>query len=101
MFNGDIDFYRIVLLVVLTLLALWFGLDTAKEPRRFISVAGMLVYVGISWALSKHRRKVSYGVFVLSAFWERKKSELVLRILSMLLSHGHDWQIKTEIGDKL
>ena len=61
-------FYRIVLLVVLTLLALWFGLDTAKEPRRFISVAGMLVYVGISWALSKHRRKVSYGVFILSAF---------------------------------
>jgi len=50
----------IVLLVVLTLLALWFGLDTAKEPRRFISVLGMLVYVGISWVFSKHRRKVKW-----------------------------------------
>ena len=50
------------MLVVLTLLALWFGLDTAKEPRRFISVLGMVVYVGISWVFSKHRRKVSYGV---------------------------------------
>jgi len=50
----------IVLLVVLTLLALWFGLDTAKDPRRFISVAGMLVYVGISWVFSKHRRKVRW-----------------------------------------
>ena len=52
-------FYRVVLLVVLTLIGLWFGLDTAKEPRRFISVLGMLVYVGISYAFSVHRRKVS------------------------------------------
>ena len=64
--------YRVVLLVVLTLFALWFGLDTAKEPRRFISVAGMLVYVGISWLFSKHRRKVSYVVFIQTAFFEKK-----------------------------
>ena len=50
---------RIVLLVVVILVGLWFGLDTAKEPRRFISVLGMFVYVGISYAFSLHRRKVS------------------------------------------
>ena len=48
-----------MLLVILTLIGLWFGLDTAKEPRRFISVLGMLVYVGISYAFSVHRKKVS------------------------------------------
>lgn len=50
----------IVLLVILTLIGLWFGLDTAKEPRRFISVLGMLVYVGISYAFSVHRKKVKW-----------------------------------------
>ena len=54
-----ICFYRIVLLVALTLIGLWFGLDTAKEPRRFISLAGMVVYVGISYLFSVNRRKVS------------------------------------------
>ena len=68
-------FNRIVLLVVLTLLALWFGLDTAKEPRRFISVGGLLVYVGISWVFSKHRRKVSYVVFIKTDFLEKKKTK--------------------------
>lgn len=75
-----------MLLVVLTLLALWFGLDTAKDPRRFISVAGMLVYVGISWVCSKHRRKVSYVVFIQTTFVE-KKNKLVLRVLSLMLSN--------------
>ncbi|XP_068755204.1 solute carrier family 28 member 3-like isoform X1 [Montipora capricornis] len=50
----------IVLLVVLTLIGLWFGLDTAKEPKRFISLLGMLVYVGISYAFSIHRRKIKW-----------------------------------------
>lgn len=54
-----ICFYRVVLLVALTLIGLWFGLDTAKEPKRFISLAGMVVYVGISYAFSVNRRKVS------------------------------------------
>ena len=44
---------------MVTLIGLWFGLDTAKEPRRFISVLGMLVYVGISYVCSVNRRKVS------------------------------------------
>lgn len=54
-----ICFSRVVLLVALTLIGLWFGLDTAKEPKRFISLAGMVVYVGISYAFSVNRRKVS------------------------------------------
>lgn len=51
--------FRVVLLVVLVLLGLWFGLDTAKEPKRFISLLGMLVYVGISYVFSIHRKRVS------------------------------------------
>lgn len=78
--------YRIVLLVVLTLIALWFGLDTAKEPRRFISVLGMLVYVGISWAFSRHRRKVSYRVFNLPTFSQRTTVKLFPKDFSVLLS---------------
>lgn len=50
----------IVLLVALTLIGLWFGLDTAKEPRRFISLAGMVVYVGISYLFSVNRRKIKW-----------------------------------------
>ena len=46
-------------MVALTLIGVWFGLDTAKEPRRFISLAGMVVYVGISYLFSVNRRKVS------------------------------------------
>ncbi|XP_029193531.2 solute carrier family 28 member 3-like isoform X1 [Acropora muricata] len=50
----------VVLLVVLVLLGLWFGLDTAKEPKRFISLLGMLVYVGISYVLSIHRKRIKW-----------------------------------------
>lgn len=73
----------IVLLVVLTLLALWFGLDTAKEPRRFISVAGMLVYVGISWVCSKHRRKVRWR----PVFWGMGL-QFVFALVILRTSHG-------------
>ena len=57
-----------MLLVILTLIGLWFGLDTAKEPRRFISVLGMLVYVGISYAFSVHRKKVSRNLSMSCAY---------------------------------
>ena len=50
---------RVVLVVLLVLVGLWFGLDTAKDPKRFISVLGMLVYIGISYLLSSNRKKAS------------------------------------------
>lgn len=56
--------FRAILLVVLVLFGLWFGLDTAKEPKRFISLLGMLVYVGISYVSSIHRKRVSIILFV-------------------------------------
>ncbi|KAL9969400.1 hypothetical protein ACROYT_G021615 [Oculina patagonica] len=73
----------IVLLVVLTLIGLWFGLDTAKEPKRFISVLGMLVYVGISWAFSAHRKKVKWR----PVLWGLGM-QLVFALVILRTSHG-------------
>ena len=46
-------------MIVLILLGLLFGLDTAKEKERFISLAGLVVCIFSAWIFSKKRRKVS------------------------------------------
>ena len=45
---------------VLAALGAFFGLDTADEPERFISLGGLVVNVFICWLFSAHRRKVRF-----------------------------------------
>ncbi|RMX60525.1 hypothetical protein pdam_00001440, partial [Pocillopora damicornis] len=55
------DFFsRVLLVIVLVLLGVFFGLDTAKKPERFISLAGLLVNILFCWIFSKHPRKVKW-----------------------------------------
>lgn len=59
--NMTMDFiFRILLVLVLVALGVFFGLDTAKQPKRFISLAGLFANILFCWIFSKHRRKVSY-----------------------------------------
>ncbi|XP_020912178.1 solute carrier family 28 member 3 isoform X2 [Exaiptasia diaphana] len=50
----------VCLVVLLVLIGLFLGLDTAKEPERFISVAGLFMNIFICWLLSAKRRKVKW-----------------------------------------
>lgn len=50
----------VLLVIVLVLLGVFFGLDTAKKPERFISLAGLLVNILFCWIFSKHPRKVKW-----------------------------------------
>jgi len=84
----------IALLVILTLIGLLFGLDTAKEPRRFISVLGMLVYVGISYVLSVHRRKIRWR----PVLWGMSL-QFVFALIILRTSHG--FSAFKFIGDKV
>ena len=48
-------------MIVLVLFGLFFGLDTAKKPERFISIGGLIVNILFSWIFSKHRTKVEHA----------------------------------------
>ncbi|XP_022781914.1 solute carrier family 28 member 3-like isoform X2 [Stylophora pistillata] len=50
----------ILLVVVVVLLGVFFGLDTAKKPERFISLAGLALNILFCWIFSKHPRKVKW-----------------------------------------
>lgn len=50
----------ILLFVVLVALGVFFGLDTAKQPVRFISLLGLFCNILFCWIFSKHRRKVRW-----------------------------------------
>lgn len=84
----------IVLLVFVILVGLWFGLDTAKDPRRFISVLGMFVYVGISYAFSLNRRKVKWR----PVLWGMGL-QLVFALIILRTSQG--FEAFKFIGDKV
>lgn len=59
--NSKWKYLRWVLLVlVLVALGVFFGLDTAKQPERFISLAGLFANILFCWVFSKHRRKVRW-----------------------------------------
>ena len=47
-------------MIVLVLFGLFFGLDTAKKPERFISIGGLFVNILFCWIFSKHRTKVEH-----------------------------------------
>ena len=43
---------------ILSLIGLLIGLDTIKQPRRLISVGGLVTYIFLCYLGSKHRRQV-------------------------------------------
>ena len=45
-------------MLVLVALGIFFGLDTAKQPERFVSIAGLVVNILFCWLFSRHPRKV-------------------------------------------
>ncbi|XP_074611029.1 uncharacterized protein LOC141865596 [Acropora palmata] len=51
----------VFLFLLLVALGVFFGLDTAKQPIRFISLAGLCCNILFSWIFSKHRRRESRG----------------------------------------
>ncbi|XP_074626098.1 solute carrier family 28 member 3-like isoform X2 [Acropora palmata] len=51
----------VFLFLIVVALAVFFGLDTAKQPIRFISLAGLCINILFSWIFSKHRRRVKWG----------------------------------------
>ena len=65
-FDAPLTCFRICLLVILVALGVFFGLDTAKKPVRFISLAGLFANVLFCWIFSKHRRKVTKDVHSLT-----------------------------------
>ncbi|XP_067027107.1 solute carrier family 28 member 3-like isoform X1 [Acropora muricata] len=50
----------VFLFLLLVALGVFFGLDTAKQPIRFISLAGLCCNILFSWIFSKHRRRVKW-----------------------------------------
>lgn len=50
----------VFLFLIVVALAVFFGLDTAKQPIRFISLAGLCINILFSWIFSKHRRRVKW-----------------------------------------
>ena len=55
----DLAFHsRVFLVLVLVALGIFFGLDTAKQPERFVSIAGLVVNILFCWLFSRHPRKV-------------------------------------------
>ena len=49
-------------MLVLVALGIFFGLDTAKQPERFVSIAGLVVNILFCWLFSRHPRKVSVNL---------------------------------------
>ena len=56
---------RVFLVLILAALGVFFGLDTAKQPIRFVSLAGLFCNILFCWIFSKHRRKVGVLVHLL------------------------------------
>ena len=54
-------------MLVLVALGIFFGLDTAKQPERFVSIAGLVVNILFCWLFSRHRRKVRCEPFLHSS----------------------------------
>ncbi|XP_068698446.1 solute carrier family 28 member 3-like [Montipora foliosa] len=50
----------VFLVLILAALGVFFGLDTAKQPLRFISISGLFFNILFCWIFSKHRRKVKW-----------------------------------------
>ncbi|XP_073256992.1 solute carrier family 28 member 3-like isoform X4 [Porites lutea] len=50
----------VFLVLVLVALGIFFGLDTAKQPERFVSIAGLVVNILFCWLFSRHPRKVKW-----------------------------------------
>lgn len=50
----------VFLFLIVVALAVFFGLDTAKQPIRFVSLAGLCINILFSWIFSKHRRRVKW-----------------------------------------
>lgn len=51
---------RIVFITLLALIGIFIGMDTIKQPKRLISIAGMGMYILICYLCSKHRKRVRY-----------------------------------------
>lgn len=51
--------FRVFILAVVVLLAVWLGLDTSKRPEQLISFAGVCMFVLLIFLLSAHRTAVS------------------------------------------
>ncbi|XP_065057423.1 solute carrier family 28 member 3-like [Rhopilema esculentum] len=45
---------------LLAIIGLIIGFDTIKQPKRLVSVAGLLVYIGICYFCSKYRRQIRW-----------------------------------------
>ncbi|XP_068698450.1 solute carrier family 28 member 3-like isoform X3 [Montipora foliosa] len=50
----------VFLVLILAALGVFFGLDTAKQPIRFVSLAGLFCNILFCWIFSKHRRKIKW-----------------------------------------
>lgn len=50
----------VMLVLILVALGVFFGLDTAKQPVRFVSLAGLFCNILFCWVFSKHRSKVKW-----------------------------------------
>lgn len=50
----------VMLVLILMALGVFFGLDTAKQPVRFVSLAGLFCNILFCWVFSKHRSKVKW-----------------------------------------
>ena len=75
---------RVFLVLVLVALGIFFGLDTAKQPERFVSIAGLVVNILFCWLFSRHPRKVRCVPFLHSSCSFLFSSPLLQFLCSML-----------------
>ena len=71
-------------MLVLVALGIFFGLDTAKQPERFVSIAGLVVNILFCWLFSRHPRKVRCEPFLHSSCSFLFSSPLLQFLCSML-----------------
>lgn len=75
---------RVFLVLVLVALGIFFGLDTAKQPERFVSIAGLVVNILFCWLFSRNPRKVRCEPFLHSSRTFLFSSPLLQFLISML-----------------
>lgn len=74
---------RVFLVLVLVALGIFFGLDTAKQPERFVSIAGLVVNILFCWLFSRHPRKVRCEPFLHTSCTFLFSSPLLQFLISM------------------
>ena len=64
----DLVFHsRVFLVLVLVALGIFLGLDSAKQPEWFVSIAGLVVNILFCWLFSRRPRKVRCELFLQSS----------------------------------